>query len=399
MIIHPKVRGFICVTAHPVGCALNVSKQIHYTQQQSAIKNPPKNVLIIGCSTGYGLASRITAAFSGNASTLGVCFEKKGSKKRTGSAGWYNTAAFHHEAKKKNLYAKTLNGDAFSHALKNEIIQTLQTDFIQSGKGPIDLVIYSLASPKRMDPDTGEIYQSTLKPVGTAISSKNFDTSTHVINEMSLPKASQKEIDDTIKVMGGDDWKSWIQVLNEANLLAKNCITTAYTYIGKELTQPIYGQATIGRAKDDLENAASTLNKIHSNIQLKAYITSLKAVVTQASSAIPIMPLYISLMYQVMKDDGCHEGVIEQISTLFREHLFLENPSLDAQSRIRIDGVETNERIQSKIKALWNKVNTDNFKQLGDYVGYHHDFLQLFGFEHTSIDYDKECDPIVSWEN
>jgi len=392
MIIKPKVRGFICTNAHPVGCAASVKEQIAYVKQQGDIKHKPKNVLVIGSSTGYGLASRITSAFGAGAKTLGVCFEKEPSERKTGTAGWYNTAAFHQEAHKEGLYAKTINGDAFSHAIKDQTIEMIKQDL-----GKIDLVIYSLASPRRTDPDTGEAYVSTLKPVGEPVVSKTFDTNKKLVHEISLEPANQDEINNTIKVMGGEDWELWIKRLKDADLLADGCITTSYTYIGKELTLPIYGHATIGKAKEDLDRASTTLKNDYSDIKLKAYVTSLKAVVTQASSAIPVMPLYISLMYQVMKDEGCHEGVIEQIYGLFNNLLLEETPKMDEAARLRMDGVETNEHIQGKIKAIWPYVTTENFPELGDYQGYNQDFLKLFGFGFDGVDYDADVSPHADW--
>lgn len=392
MVIKPKVRGFICTNAHPTGCAASVEEQIAYVKQQGSLSNPPKNVLVIGCSTGYGLASRITSAFAGGAKTLGVCFEKEPTERKTGTAGWYNTAAFHQQAKKASLYYKTINGDAFSHGIKSQTI-----DLIKQDLGQIDLIIYSLASPRRTDPDSGEAYISTLKPVGQEYTTKTFDTNKEVVHEINLQAANQDEIDNTIKVMGGEDWELWIKALSEAGVLADNCKTTAYTYIGKELTLPIYGHATIGKAKEDLDRASTALNQSYTNVNLKAYVTSLKAVVTQASSAIPVMPLYISLMYQVMKDENCHEGVIEQIYGLFDQLLLADNPRLDEAKRLRMDDVETNDEIQAKIKALWSQVTTENFSDLGDYTGYHLDFLKLFGFGFEQVDYAAEVDQQVKW--
>lgn len=392
MVIKPKIRGFICTNAHPAGCAESVKQQIDYVKKQGALANPPKNVLVIGCSTGYGLASRITSAFAGGAKTLGVCFEKEPQENRTGTAGWYNTAAFHQEAKSAGLYHKTINGDAFSHEIKTQII-----DIIKQDLGQIDLIIYSLASPRRTDPDTGEAYLSSLKPIGKEYTSKTFDTNKHIVHEVSLPAATQDDIDNTIKVMGGEDWELWIKALSEAGVLAQNCRTTAYTYIGKELTWPIYGHATIGKAKEDLDRASTALKNDYSDLNLKAYVTSLKAVVTQASSAIPVMPLYISLMYQVMKDESCHEGVIEQIYGLFNKLLLADNPEVDEANRLRMDTVETNDEIQSKIKALWPIVTTENFPELGDYAGYHLDFLKLFGFGFDNVDYEADISPIAKW--
>ncbi len=392
MVIKPKVRGFICTNAHPAGCAESIREQIAYVQQQGELAIKPKNVLVLGCSTGYGLASRITSAFAAGAKTLGVCFEKEPTEKRTGTAGWYNTAAFHQQAKQAGLYAKTINGDAFSHAIKAQTIETIKQDL-----GKIDLVIYSLASPRRTDPDTGEAYISTLKPVGKSITSKTFDTSKKIVHEVSLEAANQDEINNTIKVMGGEDWEIWIKELNNAGVLADNCVTSSYTYIGKEITQPIYGRATIGKAKEDLDRATTALNTTYSDIGLKAYVTSLKAVVTQASSAIPVMPLYISLMYQVMKDEGVHEGVIEQIYGLFNTLLLADNPTTDEANRLRMDGVETNDFIQGKIEALWAQVTTENFPEIGDYKSYNQDFLKLFGFGFDNVDYEADLSPIAEW--
>jgi enoyl-[acyl-carrier protein] reductase / trans-2-enoyl-CoA reductase (NAD+) len=392
MVIKPKVRGFICTNAHPAGCAASVKEQIEYVKQQGELTKKPKNVLVIGCSTGYGLASRITSAFAGGAKTLGICFEKPPTERKTATAGWYNTAAFHEEAKAAGLYAKTINGDAFSHAIKDETIELIKQDL-----GKVDLVIYSLASPRRTDPDTGEAYVSTLKPVGEPVVSKTFDTNKKVVHDISLEPANQDEINNTVKVMGGEDWEIWMKRLSEAGVLAEGCVTSSYTYIGKELTQPIYGHATIGKAKEDLDRASTALNADYQSLGLKAYVTSLKAVVTQASSAIPVMPLYISLMYQIMKDEGCHEGVIEQIYGLFNNLLLSDNPPLDEAKRLRMDGVETNDDIQGKIKAVWTKVTTENFPELGDYQGYNQDFLKLFGFEFDGVDYDQDVDPLVEW--
>ncbi|MEL0037289.1 MAG: enoyl-ACP reductase FabV [Gammaproteobacteria bacterium] len=392
MVIKPKVRGFICTNAHPKGCAESVNQQIKYTQSLGSIENAPKNVLVIGCSTGYGLASRIVAAFAGGAKTLGVCFEKPPTERKTATAGWYNTAAFHEAAKEAGMYYKTINDDAFSHENKAEVIEAIKADL-----GQVDMVIYSLASPRRTDPDTGEAYVSSLKPVGQEYTTKTFDTNKELVHEVTLDPAEQKDIDNTIKVMGGEDWQLWFKALSEAGVLADNCITSAYTYIGKELTWPIYGHATIGKAKEDLDRAAAELNTDYADIGLKAYVTSLKAVVTQASSAIPVMPLYISLMYQVMKDEGVHEGVIEQINHLFRTNILEESPELDEANRIRLDTVETNDHIQALIKEAWEQVNDDNFAELGDYKGYSADFLKLFGFGFEAVDYEEDVDPVVEW--
>lgn len=392
MVIKPKIRGFICTNAHPNGCAENVTRQISYVLQQPKLQDAPKRVLVIGSSTGYGLATRIVTAFSGGAKTLGVCFEKEPTERRTGTAGWYNTAAFHREAEKAGLYAHTINGDAFSDELKEQVIETIKADF-----GQVDLVVYSLASPKRKDPDSGEIYSSTLKPIGEAYTTKTYDTDKDSVHEISLEPATEEEIFNTVKVMGGEDWERWINALHDAGVLAQDCKTTAYTYIGKRLTWPIYGHATIGKAKEDLDRAAAALRTNYEDVNLSAYVSSLKALVTQASSAIPVMPLYISLMYGVMKEEGTHQGCIEQIYRLMTEGLYHSNRQLDEAGRLRMDSDETNDQTQAKIEELWHQVTQDNFHQLADYKGYHQDFLNLFGFGFENINYDEDVDPIVSW--
>ncbi|RUO65764.1 enoyl-[acyl-carrier protein] reductase / trans-2-enoyl-CoA reductase (NAD+) [Pseudidiomarina planktonica] len=392
MVIKPKIRGFICTNAHPVGCAENVKQQIEFVKSQPKVSPGPKNVLVIGSSTGYGLASRITAAFGAGASTLGVCFEKEPTERKTGTAGWYNTAAFHTEAKAAGLYADTINGDAFSNECKAEVIER-----IKANMGSIDLVVYSLASPKRKDPETGEVYSSTLKPVGKAYTTKTYDTDKDLVHDITLEPANDEEIANTVKVMGGEDWELWLKALHEAGVLADNCQTTAYTYIGKKLTWPIYGHATIGRAKEDLDRAATALRENYQDVNLKAYVSSLKALVTQASSAIPVMPLYISLIYGVMKQEGTHEGCIEQAYRLFTEGLYASNPTLDDGGRLHMDGHETNEQTQARVEALWDQVTQENFHELADYEEYHKDFLRLFGFGLNGVDYDADVDPVVNW--
>jgi len=393
MIIKPKVRGFICTNAHPVGCKASVAEQIDYVRQQGDLGAGPKNVLVIGSSTGYGLASRITAAFGYGAKTLGVCFEKAPTERKTGTAGWYNTAAFHDFAADENLYAETLNGDAFSHELKNQTIEK-----IKQHMGQVDLVIYSLASPRRTEPNSGVTYKSTLKPVGQAYTTKTYDTDKDKVHDVTLEPATDEEIRDTIKVMGGEDWEMWLDALAEGGVLAEGAKTTAYTYIGKELTWPIYGQATIGKAKEDLDRAAAAIMGKHPQLQIDAHVSSLKALVTQASSAIPVMPLYISLIYKVMKEEGTHEGCIEQIKGLFNQCLYGATPTLDEANRYRMDGKETNDATQAKIKALWDQVTQENFHELSDYAGYHHEFLKLFGFDIEGVDYDADVDPQADWK-
>lgn len=392
MIVKPKIRGFICTNAHPVGCAASVQLQIDYVKAQGALSDGPKNVLVLGCSTGYGLASRITSAFGAGANTLGVCFEKPPTERKTGTAGWYNTASFHSKASAEGLYAKTINGDAFSKEIKQQVIDTLKADI-----GKVDLVIYSLASPRRTDPETGEVYKSTLKPVGQSYKTKTYDTDKNLIHEIALDPANEDEIQQTIKVMGGEDWELWLDALGEADLLADHCKTTAYTYVGKELTWPIYGQATIGKAKEDLDRAAASIVKTKADKKVQAYVSSLKALVTQASSAIPVMPLYISLIYKVMKEEGTHQGCIEQIYDLFTDKLTQAQPEVDALGRLYMNTKETNDATQAKIKALWDQVTQENFHELSDYAGYHHEFLRLFGFDLSGVDYEADVETLINW--
>jgi len=394
MVIKPKIRGFICTNAHPAGCEAHVNEQISYVKGQVSSENGPKNVLVIGASTGYGLASRITATFGSGASTLGVFFEKPPTERKTGSAGWYNTAAFQKAADDAGIYSKNINGDAFSHAIKAQAIDTIKADM-----GKIDLVIYSLASPRRTDPDTGEVYSSTLKPIGQSVTTRNLNTSKRIIDSVSVEAANEEEIQGTIDVMGGADWELWLNALNDAGVLAQGVKTVAYTYIGKELTWPIYGKATIGKAKEDLDRAATAINNATASINGQARVTSLNAVVTQASSAIPIMPLYISAMFKVMKADGTYEGCIEQIANLFKENIYSDSPRLDEQGRFRQNYKELEESVQQRVTDIWNAVETDTIDDLTDYVGYHNEFLKLFGFGIDGVDYDADLSPEVNINN
>lgn len=394
MVIKPKIRGFICTNAHPVGCSEHVQEQINYVKQQGALKSAPKNVLVIGASTGYGLASRITAAFGGGAKTLGIFFEKEGTERKTGSAGWYNTAAFQNAADEAGLWSKNINGDAFSNEIKQKAIDTIKSDL-----GRVDLVIYSLASPRRTDPNTGEVYSSTLKPIGNAVTTKNLNTSKREIDEITVEAATQDDIDNTIKVMGGEDWEMWINALQDADVLADDFKTTAYTYIGKELTWPIYGHATIGKAKEDLDRATVAIKESTKALNGQAYVSSLNAVVTQASSAIPIMPLYISALFKVMKADGTYEGTIEQIHGLFTENLYGETPRFDDGGHLFQNYKELEDDVQARIQAVWDKVDTSTIDELTDYVGYHNEFLRLFGFGIESVDYDQDVEPVQAIAN
>jgi len=389
MVISPKIRGFICTNAHPVGCAENVSQQIDYIKSQdfSGTSDAPKNVLIIGSSTGYGLASRITAAYGFGAKTLGLFFEKAPRGKRPGSAGYYNSAAFEARAKSDGLYAKSLNGDAFSMEAKQAAIELIKSDM-----GQVDLVVYSLASPRRTDPVSGETFMSTLKPIGESYTAKNLNTDTEVVGEITVEPASEKEIADTVKVMGGEDWSLWLDALSDAGVLADGAKTVAYTYIGEKLTKPIYGHATIGKAKEHLDTTAADLNK---RLNVQANVAVLKAVVTQASSAIPVMPLYLSILFGEMKAEGTHEGCIEQLDRLFKECIYSASPRIDSENRFRVDELEVTPEMQAKIEAIWPQVTTDNLHQLTDYAGYRSEFLRLFGFAIDGVDYDADVDHIV----
>ncbi|MEO2268205.1 enoyl-ACP reductase FabV [Pseudoalteromonas pernae] len=394
MVIKPKIRGFICTNAHPAGCAAHVQQQIEYVKSQGDLGQGPKNVLVIGSSTGYGLASRIVSAFGHGAKTLGVFFEKPGSEKKTASAGWYNTAAFQQAADEAGIWAKNINGDAFSDEIKAQTI-----DMIKNELGQVDLIIYSLASPRRTDPKTGETYSSTLKPIGNSVTTKNLNTSKRIIDEVSVEAASEEEIANTVKVMGGEDWQLWIDALNEAGVLADNFKTTAYTYIGKELTWPIYGHATIGKAKEDLDRAAQEIKASTAALSGEAYVSSLNAVVTQASSAIPIMPLYISALFKVMKADGTYEGTIEQITALFKENLYGETPRFDDGGHLFQNYKELEDDVQQRVQAIWDSVDTDTIDELTDYVGYHKEFLHLFGFDLDGVDYEADVNPDVQINN
>lgn len=390
MVIKPKIRGFICTNAHPAGCESHVNEQIAYVKAQKQAETKPKNVLVLGASTGYGLASRITAAFGNNAKTLGVFFEKAPTEKRTASAGWYNTAAFQKAADEAGLWSKSINGDAFSHEIKAKAIEIIKAEL-----GEIDLVVYSLASPRRTDPDTGEVYSSTLKPIGQDITTKNLNTSKRIIDSVSVEAANEAEIQGTIDVMGGADWELWISALKEAGVLSKGFKTVAYTYIGKELTWPIYGKATIGRAKDDLDRASTAIKASTAALNGESFVTSLNAVVTQASSAIPIMPLYISAMFKVMKAQGTYEGCIEQIQALFQENIYGTERRIDEAGRLRQNYKELEDDVQKEITDIWNTVDTETIDELTDYVGYHAEFLKLFGFGVDGVDYDEDVSPLA----
>lgn len=390
MIIEPRMRGFICLTAHPKGCEQNVKNQIEYIKSKEKIDGA-KKVLVIGASTGFGLASRISSAFGSDASTIGVFFEKPPTEGRTASPGWYNSAAFEQEATKAGLYAKSINGDAFSDEVKR---QTL--DMIKADLGQVDLVIYSLASPVRMHPKTGVLHRSTLKPIGQNFTNKTVDFHTGNVTQVSIDPANQEDIDNTVTVMGGEDWAMWMEALKSENLLADGATTIAYSYIGPSLTEPVYRKGTIGRAKDHLEATAFEITDNLKDLNGKAYVSVNKALVTQASSAIPVIPLYISLLYKLMKEKGIHEGCIEQIQRLYAERVFSgKDIPLDEAGRIRIDDWEMRKDIQDEIAVLWEKATTENLSEIGDLAGYKQDFLNLFGFGFEGVDYLADVNEMV----
>lgn len=385
MIIEPRMRGFICLTAHPDGCAQNVKNQIEYVKSKGKI-NGAKKVLVIGASTGFGLASRITSAFGSDAATIGVFFEKEPAPGKTATPGWYNTAAFEDEASKAGLYAKSINGDAFSNEIKEKTINLIKEDL-----GQIDLVIYSLASPVRTHPVTGVTHRSVLKPIGQTFSNKTVDFHTGIVSQVSIEPANQEDIDNTVVVMGGEDWKMWMEALKNAGVLAEGITTLAYSYIGPEVTEAVYRKGTIGRAKDHLEATAFEITDKLKSIGGKAYVSVNKALVTQASSAIPVIPLYISLLYKTMKEKGLHEGCIEQMQRLFAERLYSNNGiPVDEKGRIRIDDWEMRDDVQDVVKELWKIAETDNLPTIGDLAGYKNDFLNLFGFGFENVDYQKD---------
>ncbi|KAF1055891.1 MAG: Enoyl-[acyl-carrier-protein] reductase [NADH] [Burkholderia gladioli] len=391
MIIKPRVRGFICVTTHPVGCEANVKEQIDYVVKQGPIANGPKKVLVIGASTGYGLAARISAAFGSGADTLAVCFERPGSETKPGTAGWYNTAAFEKFAKAEGRYAKTINGDAFSDEVKRVTIDTIKADL-----GQVALVVYSLASPRRTHPKTCVVHNSTLKPIGKSVTFRGIDTDKEVIKDTVLEPASQEEIDNTVAVMGGEDWKFWIDALNAAGVLAPGAKTTAFTYLGEQITHDIYWNGSIGAAKKDLDATVIGLRDTLAAHGGDARVAVLKAVVTQASSAIPMMPLYLSLLFKVMKETGSHEGCIEQVYGLLHDTMYGATPHVDDEGRLRADYKELDPQVQAKVQALWSQVTNDNLYELTDFAGYKHEFLRLFGFEIAGVDYDADVNPDVA---
>ncbi|MDR6963586.1 enoyl-ACP reductase FabV [Shewanella putrefaciens] len=396
MIIKPKIRGFICTTTHPVGCEANVQEQITFTKNKGKIANGPKKVLVVGSSSGYGLSSRIAAAFGCDAATIGVFFEKPGTETKPGTAGWYNSAAFDKFAKAEGLYSKSINCDAFSHEAKQKVIELIKQDL-----GEIDMVVYSLASPVRRLPDSGEVIRSALKPIGETYTATAVDTNKDCIIEATVEPATEQEIADTVTVMGGQDWELWIKALSEAGVLANNCKTVAYSYIGTELTWPIYWHGALGKAKMDLDRAAKALNDQLSATGGSANVAVLKSVVTQASSAIPVMPLYIAMVFKKMRQEGLHEGCMEQIYRMFSERLYRTDgakPETDSDNRLRLDDWELRDDIQQHCRDLWPQVTTENLSELTDYREYKAEFIKLFGFGIEGIDYDADVNPYVEFD-
>ena len=383
MIIEPKIRGFVCITAHPEGCAKKVADEIAIAKA-SSIESGPKKVLVIGASTGYGLSSRITAAFSCEASTLGVFFERPSSNGKPASAGWYNTVAFENEATAAGLYAKSINGDAFSNEIKEEVIKTIKEDW-----GTVDCVIYSLASPRRTDPSTGNTYKSCLKPIGSSFTNTSLDTNKGLVESVSIEPANEEDIENTVKVMGGEDWELWMEALSNAGVLNEDTKTVAYSYIGPEVTWPVYKNGTIGTAKLDVERASRA---IHEKYGIEAYVSVNKAVVTQASSAIPVVPLYISILFKIMKAKGTHEGCIEQIVRLFKDRLYEGELNLDSEGRIRVDDWEMDPEVQAEVASIWPSVTTENLRAVSDFDAYQKEFLELFGFGLEGIDYSQDAE-------
>lgn len=393
MIIKPKIRGFICTTTHPVGCERNIQEQIDYTKAQGPIENGPKRVLVIGSSSGYGMSSRISAAFGCGAATIGVFFEKPAMERKTGTAGWYNAAAFDKKAHEAGLYAKSLNGDAFSNEAKQKTI-----DLIKEDLGQIDLVVYSLASPVRKMPDTGEVIRSCLKPIGETYRSTAIDTNKDIIIEAEVEPATEQEIADTVTVMGGQDWELWVNMLDEAGVLAEGCKSVAYSYIGTDITWPIYWDGALGQAKKDVDRAAGELNTKLAAKGGSANVAVLKSVVTQASSAIPVMPLYLSMVFKIMRAEGVHEGCMEQVYRLFSTGIAGDSGKVDEENRLRMDDWELRDDIQQKCSELWPQVTSENLFELTDYQLYKDEFLKLFGFGLEGVDYDEDVSPLVEFD-
>ncbi|VFP84424.1 Enoyl-[acyl-carrier-protein] reductase [NADH] [Candidatus Erwinia haradaeae] len=395
MIIKPRVRGFICTTSHPKGCKAHVEKQIQYVIAQPKIKSGPQRVLIVGSSTGYGLSSRIMTAFGCAASTIGVFLERPGREHKPGSAGWYNAATFEELANTAGLYTTNINGDAYLNSVKNKTIEIIKKDL-----GQVDLVIYSLAAPRCTHPQTGKIFHATLKPIGKILKTRGLDTDTETVVDISLEPALQTEIDGTVAVMGGQNWQMWINSLLQADALSKGAKTLAFTYLGGKITHDIYWNGSIGAAKKDLDRRALLIrHTLAEHCQGDARVAVLRAVVTQASAAIPMMSLYLSLLFKIMKERGTHEGCIEQIYGLFKNSVYNTTPIIDATGRLRADYEEINPDIQEKIFRLWYSVNNKNIHTITDLHGYKKEFMRLFGFCWDNVDYAQSTNPLVTMKN
>lgn len=390
MIIKPKIRNNVCLSAHPVGCKLEVERQIEYVKSRSPIESGPKRVLVLGASGGYGLASRIVAAFGSGASTIGVAFEKAGSDRHSGTAGYYNMRAFEEYAKSEGLFCRNFNGDAFSDEVKQEVISCIKEEM-----GEVDLVVYSLAAPVRKAPGSDELYRSSLKPIGSPYKAKSLDFMAEEVNEVSIEPATEEEIEGTIKVMGGEDWELWIKALMQEGVLAEGVKTVAYSYIGPEVTQDIYRRGTIGKAKEHIEATAETLHGLLAPLKGSAYISVNKALVTRAAAVIPVVALYIAVLYKIMKKKGLHEGSIEQMYRLYKERLYTRDGDLkqDDKRIVRIDDLEMREDVQKEVDAVWDSIKTESVAQYADIEGYRNEFLRTNGFGIDGVDYDEEVDP------
>ena len=393
MIIKPRIRGYVCLTAHPKGCKQHVREQINHVLANGKITDGPKNALIIGASTGYGLSSRISAAFGSDAATLGVFFEKEPSATKTATAGWYNSVAFEQIAKTMDLKCVSINGDAFSDEIKDRVVQIAKEKF-----QPFDLVVYSVAAPRRTHPKTGAVGKSILKPIGQAYDGKTLDTDKSEVKPVHLEPATQEEIDGTVMVMGGEDWEMWMNRLQQEGLLAPDCKTVAYTYIGTKLTWPIYWEGTIGKAKEDLDKTSARLNTLLNGSGGHSFVSVMKALVTQASSAIPVVPLYISVLYKIMKRKGTHEESIQQVYRMFKDRLYAAETPTDDMGRLRMDDWEMDEEVQNEVNEIWPKVTTESIPMLTDFTGYKDAFLKLFGFGFKDVDYDAEVNPDVRFD-
>lgn len=390
MIIRPKIRRNICLTAHPLGCAAQVKAQINYVKARDRIESP-KRVLVIGASNGYGLAARIVSTFSSTASTIGVAYERPGTKSKTGTAGWYNIESFKKQAETDGYQAWNINGDAFSEGLKSQVL-----DSIRENLGEVDFLVYSIAAPRRMDPHTGELYSTVIKPIGNTFTSKTVDFLSGKVSEITAEPATEEEIAHTVKVMGGEDWRLWIEMLKNGGVLAKNFLTIAFSYIGPDFTKAIYRDGTIGKAKEDLENSADQINDVLAPLKGKAIVSINKALVTRASAVIPAVPLYISLLYKVMKEKNLHEGCIQQIYRLYHHFLFTDGPApVDHKGRIRLDDWEMSQDVQKKVAELWAQVTTENLSQLADIDGLRQEFLRHHGFGMPGVEYGLDVEPDI----